>query len=238
MKSNIGIDGCKIGWFIFLMDGHDEFSYRVIASIEELKNHITSTDKVLIDIPIGLKISGAQERLCDKGARKLLGNRSSSVFPSPSRLALNATVYKEASAINRKNCGRGLSQQSFAILPKIKEVDEFLLAEGSNYSVREMHPEVCFWALNSQVPMQHNKKSSEGFDERLALLRKYAPNIDEVVAEILQTYKRKEVAKDDILDAAAGAITLRYAKELKTIPEEPEVDDKGLPMEMVYGVFK
>jgi predicted RNase H-like nuclease len=234
----VGIDGCKLGWFIFSINEDDEFSYRVIASIEELKNHITSTDKVLIDIPIGLRTSGAQERLCDTGARKVLGNRKSSVFPAPSRLALQATTYEEASAINRKYCGRGLSQQSFAILPKIKEVNEFLIAESPKFNIREMHPEVCFWALNGRTPMQYNKKKSEGFEERLAVLRKYAPNIGEIVKEILQTYKRKEVAKDDILDAAVGAITLRYAKELKTIPEEPEIDDKGLKMEMVYGVFK
>jgi predicted RNase H-like nuclease len=232
-----GLDGCKTGWLIFSIKEHDEFSYRVIASIEELKNHLTSTDKVLIDIPIGLRTSGAQERLCDMGARKLLDKRRSSVFPAPSRLTLNATNYQEASEINRKNCGRGLSQQSFAILPKIKEVDEFLLAEGSKYNIREMHPEVCFWALNGGRPMNYNKKKAEGFDERLTLLRKYAPKIDKVVDEMLHTYKRKEVAKDDILDAAVGAVTLRYAKELKTIPEHPEVDDNGVKMEMVYGVF-
>jgi predicted RNase H-like nuclease len=195
-------------------------------------------DKILIDIPIGLRTNGVHERLCDKAARKILGKRKSSVFPTPSRLTLHAANYREASAINRKNCGRGLSQQSFAIIPKIKEVDDFLLDEGSSFSIREMHPEICFWALNGGAPMNYNKKKTEGFNERLTLLSNHVPGIVEVVDKILQTYKRNEVAKDDILDAAVGAVTLRYAKELKTIPDNPEVDDNGLKMEMVYGVFE
>ena len=231
----IGIDGCKVGWFIFSINENDEFSYNLITSLDEIKAIIIPDDNILLDIPIGLRSMGAQERLCDKGARKVLGKRRSSVFPAPSRLALNAKTYEEASAINRKNCGRGLSKQSYAIIPKIKEVDEFLMNDTSNLDIREMHPEVCFWALNGGIPMQYNKKKSEGFEERLGLLRKYAPNIGKVVDEILTTYKRKEVAKDDIHDAAVGAVTLRYAKELKTIPEIPEVDEKGLKMEMVYA---
>ena len=38
--------------------------------------------------------------------------------------------------------------------------------------VREVHPELCFWALNDRKPMCYSKraKARAGFDERMAVL--------------------------------------------------------------------
>jgi predicted RNase H-like nuclease len=54
----------------------------------------------------------------------------------------------------------------------------------------------------------------------------------------LSNYLRKEVNKDDILDALCGAITAMMGwKNLSSIPMHHEEDLKGLPMEMVYFLF-
>ncbi|MGH9739245.1 MAG: DUF429 domain-containing protein [Candidatus Acidiferrales bacterium] len=42
------------------------------------------------------------------------------------------------------------------------------IASGGHF---EFQPEVCFWALNQTRPMKHNKKTKEGTEERVVLLR-------------------------------------------------------------------
>ena len=100
-------------------------------------------------------------------------------------------------------------------------------------NIREMHPEICFWSLNHRSPLDYPKKSREGFDERVKLLSKHLDGAQEIVELAMQEFLRKEVARDDILDALVGAVTAM--RPLKTIPGTPEIDDKGLRMEMVFA---
>ena len=124
-------------------------------------------------------------RACDKAARKLLGQpRASSVFRAPCRAALGAQTYAEASEINRQKTTRGLSQQAWGIAPKIKQVDDAITSDSQPWAF-EVHPEVCFWALNRRRPMKHNKKTSEGAAERVALLRQVFPQIEGQLASRL-----------------------------------------------------
>ena len=61
--------------------------------------------------------------------------------------------------MSRRLTGKGLSRQAFAIAPKIKEVDDFLQScPTAEVTVREAHPEICFWALNGGCPMRYQKK--------------------------------------------------------------------------------
>lgn len=231
----MGIDGCRAGWFFVCLDEQDGHSFGVLSAIGQLADHLSRVETVLIDIPIGLRREHPEERLCDKAARSVLGRtRASSVFPAPSRCTLARDRYEDASARNRVCTGRGLSRQTFAILPKIREVDDFLRGATERLKVREMHPEVAFWALNSRTSMSFNKRTREGCEERLALLRKYEPGAREIVGSALQRYRRAEVARDDIVDALVGAVLSRHAQSLRTFPETPEIDDTGLPMEIVY----
>lgn len=51
----------------------------------------------------------------------------------------------------------------------------------------------------------------------------------------LEKYLRKDVVRDDILDALSAGVTgLLGEKKLDSIPEIPEIDSKGLRMEMVF----
>ena len=52
---------------------------------------------------------------------------------------------------------------------------------------------------------------------------------------MLRQFKRKEVARDDAVDALAAAVTAAApAAALRTLPPQPHEDRTGLRMEMVY----
>ena len=55
----------------------------------------------------------------------------------------------------------------------------------------------------------------------------------ELIDEILSQTKRSQVLPDDVLDAICLAVMPR-AGRLKTLPEIPDVDGEGLPMEICY----
>ncbi len=233
----VGVDGCKAGWFAVRLGDGVQPEMHVFGSIVELWAAWQGAELMLIDIPIGLRDGGHQERLCDLAARRLLGQRrGSSVFPAPCWAAAHADDYGEAVEINRCATGRGLSKQCWCICPKICEVNDFLLAHvGIGDKIREVHPEVCFWAFNRESPMEYNKKTSEGFAERMDVLRSLSPVADTVVDRALHDHRRNTVAKDDILDALVSALTAAEGiHNLVSIPTDRELDPRGLRMEMVY----
>lgn len=233
----IGIDGCKAGWFIVGLEDDGSGAFEILNRVSDVTEYLTTVEIILLDIPIGLRGKHPDERLCDKQARKVLQpKRGSSVFPAPSRCALECTSYEEASQRNKACTGRGLSKQTFNIIPKIREVDFFLRSEKRREKVHEMHPEVCFWALNKGQPMTFNKKTTEGYEERVALLSKYYPGSRRIIEMALQQHTRAEVARDDIVDALVGAVTARNSNSLQRFPENPEIDDEDLPMEIVFWI--
>ena len=163
-----GVDGCRAGWVAFKVELPSLItSVEVIDLPALLRKRPPELACLGIDIPIGL-LDGS--RACDKASRKLLGQpRGTSVFASPCRAALTGKTHAEASAINRQKTGSGLSQQAFGIGSKIKQVDDAITPKTQQWAF-EVHPEVCFWALNGQRPMAHNKKTSEGAADRLSVL--------------------------------------------------------------------
>jgi predicted RNase H-like nuclease len=131
-----------------------------------------------------------------------------------------------------------LSIQVFNILPKIREVDRLMTPELQQ-RVFEAHPELAFMTLTG-APMRHNKKTHEGREERLRALE-HAPNglfrgIRKTFANALKSFKRAQVAPDDLLDAYVLARTaLRIAnRQANRLPSDPPVDWKGLRMEIWY----
>lgn len=237
MKTVVGVDGCKLGWFYFRKDGAS-VSFGVAEDLCSLIDVLPSDVRIFIDIPIGLIDKGTTGRECDTLARKALrAPRASSVFSAPAYPVLAAKTYGEAKQISFQAIGKMLSQQAFAIAPKIREVNEFLAANLTLVErVREVHPEVCFWALNNKQAMKHAKKKLPGFEERMMVLRRFMPNADELVQGPLDAYKRKDVARDDILDALVALIVAcAQEDQLQTFPSSPPKDTRGLPMEMVFS---
>jgi predicted RNase H-like nuclease len=201
-----------------------------VTSLDQLFECVPDHGLVFIDMPIGLGGPGESGRLCDREARQLLGVRRSSVFATPSRAALNATTYEQACALNAAACGRKLSRQAFNILPKISEVDMIMRANAQvRASLRESHPELNFRMFSGQ-PMAHNKRTAEGFAERLAVLEKYWPGASDAISAARRQLRRLGVARDDIVDAFINALAAaRPRAEHMRVPVASDVDECDLP---------
>lgn len=234
----VGVDACRKGWFAVAFDQELNWEIGIFSNIDNLWKHYHTVTLLLIDIPIGLP--HLRNRQCDSVARKILKNRASSIFPAPSRVAIRAQNYIQACEINEEILEKKLSRQTWNISPKIKAVDA-LMRENSQARrhIRESHPEICFWALNGGHPMRHRKKESQGVQERLDVLQLICPESKHIFKAALAKYKRKDLAPDDILDAIALALTASSPLEtIQSIPENPERDEHGLPMEIVYTNLK
>ncbi len=185
-----------------------------------------------IDIPIGL--SDRDRRLCDVAARALLGReRGRSVFPAPVRAALAGQTWVEACALSERVAGKRLSKQTFAILPRIREVDGLLRSNRKlRRRVREVHPELCFYIWNGRRPMVHGKKTGEGRNERRALVEAY---FGCGFNHIRRAIPSRLAADDDILDALAAVWTAEriLSGVALRVSEHPPRDRFGLRMEMV-----
>ena len=234
IHAHIGVDGCRAGWFHVCLAG-GELSGGIASHISDIVARADVGDQVFIDIPIGLPESGPDGRRCDAEARRLLGPRASSVFNAPLRAVLDQQSYTQANLLSRELSGKGLSKQTWNICAKIREVDSVLRTDAKARAVlREAHPELCFHGLAGGRPMQHNKKSGEGFTERLALLERYVPAAGEFVAAALARYPRSQLARDDIVDATACALTASLRQHWRSVPACSEHDAEGLPMAIVY----
>lgn len=233
MQTAIGIDGCKDGWFYFRFDG-DTATFGVSPTIASILDALPGDACALVDIPIGLRARGKKERECDRAAREMLGPRRSSVFAAPVRPILKAKDYQAALAQFRRLTGRGLSRQSWNLVPKIRELDELLKARPElARQVFEAHPEVLFTGL-AGGPMSANKATRDGFTERMTILSILHPDAETLVASAFLAHGGFEAARDDVVDAFILALCARKPTQLKTLPEEPETDPRGLPMQIVY----
>ena len=231
-----GVDGCRAGWIVAFVQVHAQRfrrpDLRLCSQFDEVLQLHPTPAVIAIDIPIGL-LAAPQPggRDCDRQARQLLGRRASSVFSPPSRRILHATDYAQVRS-------QGMSRQAFGIMPKIREVDR-LMTPSLQDGVYEAHPELAFRAL-AGAPMQYNKKTPEGRAERLQALRRTpAPqfrNLTSVFQQALSTFKRTQVAADDLLDAF---VLVQTAYRIATanasrLPSIPPVDTQGLRMEIWY----
>jgi len=232
----IGVDACKKGWFAVELGSRDNWKIGIFNSLDDLRNLWNPFSTILIDIPIGLPNSG--RRTCDIEARKKLGKRGSSVFAAPCREALEAGTYRQACRINKRVNGVKLSIQTWNICSKIREIDTWLRNNPTvQPKVRESHPELCFWALAGRYAMAHSKKTAAGFEERYGILESNCPQTGPIVHQALNQFRRKDLARDDILDAIVLAVSARCpAKSIKTLPVDPPRDKKGLPMQLVYAL--
>jgi predicted RNase H-like nuclease len=236
----IGVDGCRAGWFGVRIDTSGQWNSAIFTSIDALYTSWSDgRSMILVDAPIGLP-DATSCRVCDTEARKYLGPlKSSSVFNPPTRPVLAATDWESAAEANRGACGKGISIQTWAIVPKIKEVDTFLREDLQRQQlVREMHPEVLFQALNDDQPLGAKKKVSQGRMERLDILERHLSGCRDFFAETSRQHPKTALQPDDILDAMVGAVVAaQYAESLRTMPVSPPIDSAGVRCEMVVPVI-
>ena len=242
----VGVDGCPGGWLAVAYDGRT-FEPRFHPSFTDMLTAYPNVSCIAVDVPIGLVAD--VPRGCDVTARRMLGIRSSSVFPAPDPRLLDAMSQPEASARSIELTGKGVSPFAFGIFPKVDEVNSVMTPLLQNWVV-EVHPEVSFYALNGGTPMAFSKGDNEGYDERAALLRAVLglpiPTRPEALL-ILREFRPERdsdpavkrlrpASPDDLLDAIVAAWSAsRVANGVaKRLPENGETNADGLRMEIVF----
>ena len=244
----VGVDGYHGGWVSVGYSDSGEYELKAFPRFDELVEYYHAAKLILVDMPIGLP-EGGKVRHCDPEARRKLGDKRSRVFPVPTRKALtyladNPGDWEGTRAVEQCAAKKSLSTQTLAIMPKIKAVDRVMQSRkpNANPEIREIHPEICFWALNNRHPMKSKKQEPEGIEDRLCVLEPkwMEPRAREILKVARAKFIESCVADDDILDALAAAVTARrgWPDQLKTLPKNPQPDGKGLTMEMVYWVPK
>jgi predicted RNase H-like nuclease len=226
-----GVDGCRGGWICVTARVEDgSLALMDAVVVPDFAGLISATQAcaaVSVDIPIGLSADG--RRQADFEARQRIGKRRSSVFPPPPRAVLNLADYETANATSKARFGRGLQKQTFNILPKIREADT-ALAPAMQDCIVESHPEVCFWALGGEQALDFAKRTREGQSERLRLLETVYRR------ELRDVMPPRGAARDDLYDACVLAWTASHvaAGTAVHLPTEPQRDERGLRMEIVY----
>ena len=246
MSTYVGADWASNGWFAVGLSEDGNAEMGLYPSIFNLWYHHDDADRTLVDIPIGLRSGG--KRACDVEARRLLGGaRGSSVFYTPTREAVAAETIIDAKQA-QVDLDFSVQNQAWALVPRIREVDEFLAMFADDLvdtEVRETHPEVCFTALNDGEPMTHDKQTAAGRDERLDVLSAALPTARRLYDEAVETFTEPEWApvvgksgRDDIIDAMVAALV---AQECGPTPPrlpddaDPEVDAvRDREIEIVY----
>jgi len=231
----VGVDGAKSGWIAIWCE-NNELTHCVYSSAQSLVRAHSQASVIAVDIPMGL--ADRDGRMADVEARRFVGGRRAcSIFSSPVRGILDATSQPEASHRHRAIDNRGFGAQSFAILPKIREWDEVLQADPhARATVREIHPEVSFAALNGGrgKGLALRKKSQEGAAFRSELL---APVFgSERIARVLQAVSRRQAATDDVLDALVALWSAERiaAGVAVSLPTPATIDATGLSTAIWY----
>jgi predicted RNase H-like nuclease len=235
----IGVDGCPAGWFAVwqiaqpegLRAGHatleKSIGYAVFKDISELMAELADARRILIDMPIGLKVDAPRQ--LESQLRKLLGKKRSSVFPVPARSAVYATSYEQACRLNVSAFGKKLSKQSWNICAKIQQVDQHLIKHPVRRDkLLESHPELAFQRL-AGMELEHGKKTKSGIKERLKILAQHNAALPSLYSDILDATRRADVARDDILDAMALMLSVLNCKQLAF---EPEHGFDSIPIRM------
>ena len=76
-----------------------------------------------------------------------------------------------------------MTVQAWGIVPKVIEVDEALRADAALRAVtREVHPELCFAAMNGGRPMAHSRRRPQAEQSESPSLREH---FGDVIGEAL-----------------------------------------------------
>ena len=159
-KVFVGVDGCRAGLLAVFLTTKNESSCEWETGlfpnfsllIHFLENKYRQAESlILIDIPIGLKNGGSGERLSDVGARSILKARKSSIFSVPCREAVYAETYEKACEINEKLTGKRISKQAWNVVPKIHDVDSFLIKNESYRGKRSGKSDLKYVSSHFQV---------------------------------------------------------------------------------------
>ena len=231
MSAVVGVDGCRGGWIA--VRWAEQVTHHLCRSFAEVL--AMEADVIAVDMPIGFPQGSG--RAAEREVRARLGERQSSVFSVPSRAAVMCADYRDACNANLacSDPPKKVSKQIFHIFPKMREVDA-LMTPDLQSRVREVHPELAFWAMNGERPLALPKKvkgrqHGPGLDLRRGLLA--AAGFPLGLLPEAQ-YRAAQVGADDLLDACACAWSARRIASATSVrfPASPPLDARGLRMEI------
>jgi predicted RNase H-like nuclease/ADP-ribose pyrophosphatase YjhB (NUDIX family) len=221
----LGVDACPGGWVGVVLDTERRarvFVDATISGLVALVRESVPVGVVAIDIPIGLPDSSG--RLADSQARKQLVGKSSSLFSTPVRAALEAGSYAAAREANLAATGgrTSVSAQAYALREKVLQVDAWVRSRPG-VEVVEVHPELSF-ARMAGAPVLASKKDPDGVRARREALAAHG-----IVAP--PWFRGAGFGEDDLLDACAAAWSaVRHSLGVsESFPEVPEVFGDGIP---------
>jgi len=237
MAKHIGLARTSKGWFgIIFEDGGWEAD--LFPSVLSLWKYHSDASRVLLDVPIGLPAE--QRRACDVEAKAKLRGRGGRVFYAPVREAVYEGNLDDARRLT-ETAGFSIQNQVWSLVPRIREVDEFLdVYPSARDRFDETRPELCFYALNGRTPVAPSKRTAEGVERRVDLLADEHPEARTVYEESVARFARPSYAplvnrRSDIIDALVAAVTARRdGDRLSTVPQDPPRDGRGLPMSITY----
>lgn len=218
----VGIDACRTGWIAVALREGSPPEAHYLRRVDRLGSAVADVTVVAIDIPIGFATSGF--RAADVEAQRFLGRRRAAVFRVPCRAVLEAETHAEATAVSLELCGRGVSQQAYALRTKIFEVEAWVPRAPA--AVYEVHPEVSFGVLMGG-PVRASKKTWAGMVERREALAAHGIVLDRVGGDAAS-----HAAVDDMLDAAVAAWTAGriLTGHARSFPVTPDTDADGRPV--------
>ncbi len=227
----IGVDGCKGGWIAAVLD-HGKLIINKYITLTDIVASYPNFDEFLVDMVIGLPSTKEHIRP-DTYARKIIRERTSTIFPAPCRQAVYAKTVAEAYNENERVLGKKFTPLTVGIIPKMREIDAFLQDNPQFKNlIKESHPEVCFAKLNGSTVLS-KKSELDGIEERIRILSNYITDLS--LKKILLAAKNFKCNVDDIVDAICLSVTANLAEqgEYQVIPEYPMEDATDLKMQMI-----
>ncbi|MFW5873991.1 MAG: DUF429 domain-containing protein [Verrucomicrobiota bacterium] len=226
----VGVDGCRGGWIAAIKKPDEGIVLHFARDFDGILRSLPEDSLILVDMIIGLPDAHRPSRQCDAEARERLAPHRSRVFAAPPREALLAGDYATASTLARAATGKGLSQQAFHLLPKIRQLDRL-----ADPRIRESHPELVFARLHGGRPIASSKKEPEGVAARLHALEPVLPGAHGIYISACNHLPRKHVHPDDTLDALALCAVAQDPESLTALPAAPvPFDSTGKAMQIWF----
>ena len=189
-----GADVWKGRWVVVVLDRKQYDRAFIAESIEEAVKGLKDVVAIGIDMPIGLPTAGAR-RPADTEARAFVGQRSNSVFFTPSVELLESKSAADANVLAKSKGWPGVAAQSFALKKQLLAVQPLAVADER---IWEVHPEVSFAEAHGRT-LKWPKSTWNGIELRRRILEDHGI----VLPTDLGPGGAADVA--DVLDAAIAA---------------------------------
>lgn len=230
-KNIAGITPCPGGWLVLparlagvTVSAEDAF---VLTKLVDVLDHRPKFEGAAINAPMGLSDEPVGPyRPCDAEARDYVGwPRVVGVPGTPSRRSLRSTSKSEI-----KRLEPWMTRHDLRRLRWLKEVEREIMPFHSR-SFYSANPDVSFTMMNGDEPLRTSPYHEDGRLERIELVRRHLPGVDEVVTRVPPV----GAAPVHMLQVAAMLFTARRAAghAISRMPLDPTWDEEGLRLEVV-----